>query len=470
MSIPIGEVLEGRMRRMPTRVRRRGVILTLDYLTRRASVRLKGQGFLENVKVPKDIPVGTEEKPKIWRGNTVVVERNENGGWYVVKYIPRNDCAYPPASTDPEEEDYTVPELDSENAGEFSSTVTPDLTFDPPTFKFGGFSLDGLGPPTALYKIPFDRVAPTDNQVLKYSTALQKITWGNFSSDLCEIPVCEDCAPDGYQDGMVPVLDASGMCWKWGFRLRECYPPPPGLVGWWTGDDTPEDILNGNDGTLENGATYGTGKVESAFSFNRAAGSHVSLGNPDALKLDGSLTIDAWVCSASVPEIDDTEPAESYSMPYAIVTKWAQNEAFDSYGLWLHSPDGERIELIGGIGHPGFPDGGFTSGFDRAIHVGEWVHVAMTYDHITGANKLYINAQVVASRTQPGGTTASDTNVLIGREDSSLPRNFDGLIDEVEIFNRALTQEEIRGIFAAGRMGKCKDLEGYGEDDEGGPE
>lgn len=238
-------------------------------------------------------------------------------------------------------------------------------------------------------------------------------------------------------------------------RVCGCYPLPADIVSWWSGDDTPDDLLGLNDGTLMNGAGYGTGMVNNAFSFSRASDEHVFVGDSASLQIAGSLTLDAWVYPVSVPEKSVTVPAEAWSQPYAIITKWGQDETKDSYGLWLHSTDGSTIRLLGALGHYGSPDAGF-SGYGE-VAVNEWSFVAMTYNAATDENLLYVNGEVVSSRTQPGGTTTSDLDVLIGREDSPLPRNFDGLIDEVEIFDRALTADEIRGIYLAGAFGKCRD-------------
>jgi hypothetical protein len=80
----------------------------------------------------------------------------------------------------------------------------------------------------------------------------------------------------------------------------------------------------------------------------------------------------------------------------------------------------------------------------------------MTFDASTGLYNLYVNGQAVASQTSPGAITATSRNVLIGREDSILPRPFNGLIDELAIYNRALSATEIQAIFSAGSAGKCK--------------
>src|SRR5262249_40236236 len=74
-------------------------------------------------------------------------------------------------------------------------------------------------------------------------------------------------------------------------------------------------------------------------------------------------------------------------------------------------------------------------------------HVAMTYNAATGVQAIYVNGIQVQSLTNnPLGLCTSEKNVLIGGEDSFLPRRFPGLIDEVQIFDRALSAAEIQTI------------------------
>ena len=90
------------------------------------------------------------------------------------------------------------------------------------------------------------------------------------------------------------------------------------------------------------------------------------------------------------------------------------------------------------------------------IPLNTFSHVAMTYDSTSGQYVIYVNGAAVDSSVSPGQIQSTSRNVLIGREDSSLPRPFDGLIDEASLYSRALTAAEIQGIFNAGSAGKCR--------------
>lgn len=70
-----------------------------------------------------------------------------------------------------------------------------------------------------------------------------------------------------------------------------------------------------------------------------------------------------------------------------------------------------------------------------------WTHLAFTYDGAT--EKLYVNGVLVASRAQTGAISAANGVLHIGG-DSVWGEHFQGLIDEVRIYNRALSAAEIQ--------------------------
>lgn len=83
-----------------------------------------------------------------------------------------------------------------------------------------------------------------------------------------------------------------------------------------------------------------------------------------------------------------------------------------------------------------------------------WTHVAMVREYGV-AFHLYVDGQLVASSLDNGNSLTPHTPKL-GHHDLPSLSGFVGLIDEFEIFNRALSQAEIQAIFAAGSAGKCK--------------
>ncbi len=58
-------------------------------------------------------------------------------------------------------------------------------------------------------------------------------------------------------------------------KCRSCVPPPANMISWWPGDGNPNDIQNGNNGTLQGGTTYAAGRVGQAFSLDASTDSGV---------------------------------------------------------------------------------------------------------------------------------------------------------------------------------------------------
>jgi hypothetical protein len=107
-----------------------------------------------------------------------------------------------------------------------------------------------------------------------------------------------------------------------------CVTPPSGMVSWWPAEGDANDIQDGNDGTLENGAGFASGEVGQAFSFN-GSNQDVLIGDPANLKL-GSLTVDAWVNPNAL--------AGSSGSLASIITKWNQQfPGGDAWALWLQN-------------------------------------------------------------------------------------------------------------------------------------
>lgn len=215
--------------------------------------------------------------------------------------------------------------------------------------------------------------------------------------------------------------------------------PPSHLVSWWPGDRHANDIVGQNHGTLQNGATFALGMVEQAFSFD-GANDYVQITNAPNLT-PGSITVDAWIKPDRVDQF------------HRIVSK---GQAM--YDLFI-GPAG----LLRCILNPqslGFPCCGADVPIGAVtIPPRVWSHVACTWDAATGQGRVHLNGQ------QAGGTLdLADNNPLrptsgdlfIGRAWFGSLSFFDGLIDEVEIFNRALSAAEIQAIFDAGRAGKRK--------------
>jgi hypothetical protein len=230
-----------------------------------------------------------------------------------------------------------------------------------------------------------------------------------------------------------------------------CLTPPANLVSWWSGDTDASDVTGSNNATLQGGVSFGTGEVGRAFSFDGATG-YVQIGNPANLRFTNAITIEGWINPRAAP----SGSAASGMNMASVLTKWGQKfdatPDSDSYGLWMRA-NGSALTLFAAIHQAGTSEPNIQGG---SVSLNAWQHVAMTFDAATTQFALYLNGQMVASTNSPGAITATSRNVLIGREDSQLPRPFNGLIDELTVYSRALDASEISAIYNAGSLGKCK--------------
>jgi hypothetical protein len=215
-----------------------------------------------------------------------------------------------------------------------------------------------------------------------------------------------------------------------------CAPPQPSLVGWWPANGNADDSVSGNNGTLKNGVTYAPGEVGLAFSFN-GQNQYVQIADSPALEPQ-SVTLECWFDAS-----DATSGGNLISKPLGPGT-------YDSYQIWLASGN-----LHGTICNANTAGPLLT--YDFTPLPGVWHHVAYSFDSSAQSQTLYLDGSVVASGTANLQIGYDSHPVLIGVDfdHGSIVIPFDGRIDEVSIYNRALTGTEIAAIYNAGISGKC---------------
>ena len=198
-----------------------------------------------------------------------------------------------------------------------------------------------------------------------------------------------------------------------------------GLMGHWkfdegSGTDSADSSVNGNSGTLMNGATWTTGKVGGALNFD-AVNDHFKI--PDSASLNTTTN-------------------------QISVTAWVNRNA--SQSGW--------VMAVGRQLGTSFQDQYFMGFLNNAYYfcvnscavgpvapTNQWIHMAGTYDGTT--TRLYIDGSEVGA--QPGsGAILLDNKPLIigaGQNDSTqdVQEGFNGKMDEVRLYNRALSVEEI---------------------------
>jgi hypothetical protein len=233
-----------------------------------------------------------------------------------------------------------------------------------------------------------------------------------------------------------------------------CIPPPAGLVSWWPGDANAKDIADGNDGTLQGGATFAAGKVDQAFLLDGVDDS-INARNAANLQVSpGSFTVDAWVSFNALshpPGTNNGHPGGDMS----IVDKMSTNGVVNSDGWRLLKQDDNHFwfGFGGGTVNGLTPIAPTTVISTTTATTGTWYHVAAVKSSTEIA--IYVNGVKEASKPPVAFTDTQSANLLIGAN-ALYGANLNGQVDEVQIFNRALNPSEILAIFNAGSAGQCK--------------
>src|SRR5258708_39125579 len=79
-----------------------------------------------------------------------------------------------------------------------------------------------------------------------------------------------------------------------------CAAQPAGIVAWWRAENDPIDAVGSDDGTLKGGATFATGTVGTAFSFD-GKDQYVEVSSAPNLQLASAITIEGWVYPSGAP-------------------------------------------------------------------------------------------------------------------------------------------------------------------------
>jgi hypothetical protein len=216
-----------------------------------------------------------------------------------------------------------------------------------------------------------------------------------------------------------------------------------GLVGHWELDETSGTVAsdasgNGNHGTHVNGPVVSTDipALISHFSdrslvFAAAADTSVTVPDSASLSIAGSITISAWI----KPTVDAT-------IQQGIVEKWTA--ATGSAGYFLRLSSGECVTFCL-LQAPGTAEITTTP---RTVPLNVWTHVAGVYDSGAQTLKIYVNGAVDPTTGTGSGPVDGAGPLMIGNAQGS--NQFTGLIDDVRVYARALTDADVAALAAGG--------------------
>lgn len=213
-----------------------------------------------------------------------------------------------------------------------------------------------------------------------------------------------------------------------------------GLVGYWPLDtrdffstlSTSVADRSGNNltGTLVNTPTRVAGKLGQALKFTSASSQQVTVAANAAMNLT-AVTASAWIKATSFPNA------------YNGILQRGNSTAY--YEYFVKSNGKIAMYLLPTV-QVSYDGTGATT-----LVANTWYHVVMTYDSTQGL-KGYVNAVLDGSAAANGNIGSTNGLTLaIGNDFFTAGRFFNGVIDDVHLYNRALTANEVNQLYREGR-------------------
>ncbi|MER9328657.1 LamG-like jellyroll fold domain-containing protein [Mesorhizobium sp. M0488] len=197
---------------------------------------------------------------------------------------------------------------------------------------------------------------------------------------------------------------------------------PSNLIARWSADGTTEDVVGDNDGVLQNGASFATGKFGLAFSFDgvddvfQAPTTGLPVGNSDR-------TLSLWVNAD------------------AFVNSESLLAGYGNFG------SGGQTYQLGTSGNTLFFSQWGSAVFGPSLQTGQWYNVAVT--NVGDSVTLYLDGVAVGSGTMSINTPAGTEFLAGARPSVNVPGLLQGQVDDIQLYDRALTAQEIQSIYNA---------------------
>jgi len=201
------------------------------------------------------------------------------------------------------------------------------------------------------------------------------------------------------------------------------------LVAHWTFDETSGTVArdssgNGLDGTLQGDPQWTAGRVGGALDFD-GSGDYVDCGNNTLFDITDELTVAAWVNLRSVP--GDWRAVIAKGDDAWRLATWGAAQTMNF--AWTGA--GRDYQNVGST---------------TALAFGEWYHVCGVYSTADGG-RMYINGVEEAFTADILGITTGSYPVYIGDNSQATGRFWDGLIDDLRLYSRALSAAQVQDLF-----------------------
>jgi hypothetical protein len=234
------------------------------------------------------------------------------------------------------------------------------------------------------------------------------------------------------------------------FAQVPSYVPTNGLVGWWPFNGNANDESgNGNNGTV-NGATLTPdrlGVTNSSYTFNRNTNNSIDIGPAAVFDTMGEMTISVWCKLMSIGA-----PGESgYNH---IINKCDQNPITQQGTYQFVLSNNITGFYFYYNNHPSF----FQT--TQLPILNSWMHILVTYNFDPNSSlnskcKFYFNGVCTDSFPTVGQLQQTSYGIKVGTYSGESYNRVDGSLDDIAIWNRALTQQEITNLYNAQNIVAC---------------
>src|SRR5581483_1181417 len=225
---------------------------------------------------------------------------------------------------------------------------------------------------------------------------------------------------------VVTAAPISALAGAWGFNEGT------GLIA---GDQSG----NGNNGSLVNAAWTSAGRYGGALSLN-GTNAYVDMGTPPSLTTTGSMTWEAWVYPTTTPA-DDGQIASLSDDSAGWQFKTTPDTVLRTFGIAVSAAVGPRVQRYS----------------STQVSLNTWYHVAGVYNSTSRTLDIYVNG-VLDDGTLKGTVPASQVlpsgqSVNVGRRTGGSGYYYGGRVDDLRIYNRALSAAEVQSDMNTGLPG-----------------
>ncbi|MET0385562.1 MAG: LamG domain-containing protein, partial [Polyangiales bacterium] len=187
---------------------------------------------------------------------------------------------------------------------------------------------------------------------------------------------------------------------------------------------------NGISGELVGEVCWPEGRVDEGLHFDGLDG-YVDLGNPEALRIEGSLTISAWIKPLQFPWDDATIVSKRNGVEWGYQLDVTRDSGERTIGFKLTTASGESMFRYG----------------STPIEADRWYHVTGVYDASARELHVYLDGErddgEIVGRVDSEQLN-SEKHVTIGQRTGTSEYAFNGYIDDVRLYDRALSEPEVR--------------------------